>query len=175
MREYVIEPIPRTSIRVLRVTRTDGRTIRIAEGRSVEQKRDFLVFCQRFMDCVARQRTGIPDSAVRESGSLYDHPAMRALGWAMMVLAVMIVGMSFFFSDDGDSGTMMLRMVAVLMGVAPFIYRTVFADRPGPPPPPPLPTIRAGRGRKFSALNGERFSDLNEFSHPPAVGDSRDD
>jgi len=170
MREYLIEPIPRTSIRLLRITRTDGRSIRITEGRSPEEMRDFAAFCSHFLRGVG-QHQAAPNAAIREGVSFYDQPAMRAIGWIMLVLAAVMVVMLFFLPEDDHSA---VSVVAILIGAAPFIYRTVFADRPEKPRPP-LRLERAGQGRKFSAspAGQGRFAHLNE--NQPAAGDPSDD
>src|SRR3954464_542794 len=80
MREYVIEPVPRTSILLLRITLTDGRVIRIAEGRTEERQAAFRVFCDRFVSAVDQQQDAAPDTSIREGAGFYEKPVMRASG-----------------------------------------------------------------------------------------------
>jgi hypothetical protein len=156
MREYLIEPIPRTSILLLRITRADGRQIRITEGRRSEQKQAFGAFCSHFASAVARQQAATPNAAIREGVSFYHKPGARALGVAMLVLSVVMIVASFFVPADGHSAVMQMRLMATVVGIAPFIQRTVFADRPVKRLPPPQPG-NGGRREIPTRIGRRRF------------------
>jgi uncharacterized RDD family membrane protein YckC len=133
MREYVVDAVVAggANIRYLRITRQQGKPLRITEPQTRAGREEFAAFCSHFLAAVAQNRVTEPTAAVREGISWYDKPVAHALGVTMLVLLVLLVPLSFLVPQE-DAGLLRMKSIVWIALAAPFIYRTVFNRRTVP-------------------------------------------